>query len=206
MTLRTQKVLIVTHYVLFISGIVALVYCAVVMLDAVHYQAWARAQLRNSNPELAPPAAPVTPGGHSALPPKSAKGEMALLGRIDVPRAHLSAMIAEGASSRVLRVAIGHITGTALPGQFGNIVLAAHRDSFFRHLGEVKPGDVIRITLPHGAYSYRVTFTDIVAPSETWVLLPASGESLTLITCYPFHYVGPAPKRFVVRAHRFDQN
>jgi sortase A len=129
-----------------------------------------------------------------------------LVGRVEVPRLHLSAMIAEGASSRVLRVAVGHVPGTSLPWQSGNVVLAAHRDSFFRHLGELKTGDVIRIIVPGSQYDYRVTFTEIVQPRETWVLQPATGKTLTLITCYPFHYIGPATDRFVVRARQLDAN
>lgn len=128
--------------------------------------------------------------------------DLAILGRIDIPRVNLSAMVAEGASSRVLGVSVGHVPGTALPSQVGNVVLVAHRDSFFRRLGELKPGDVISLAVPGNQYSYRVTFTDIVEPKETWVLRPATGETLTLVTCYPFHFVGSAPRRFVVRARQ----
>jgi sortase A len=123
---------------------------------------------------------------------------------VDVPKIQLSAMIAEGANSRALRVAIGHVPGTALPWQSGNVALVAHRDTFFRRLGELKMGDVIRLTVPGDEYTYHVTFTDIVNPNETWVLQPATGDTLTLVTCYPFHFIGAAPKRFVVRARRMD--
>jgi sortase A len=104
----------------------------------------------------------------------------------------------------VLRLAAGHIPGTALPGETGNAVLAAHRDTFFRRLGEVKSGDVIRIAVSGNQYVYSVTFADIVGPHETWVLESSPGQSLTLITCYPFYFVGPAPKRFIIRARRID--
>ena len=127
---------------------------------------------------------------------------MAPVARIDIPRLHISDIVAEGTSPQVLRVTIGHIPGTALPGQAGNVALAAHRDTFFRHLGELKPGDLIRITVPGNQYLYSVEFTDIVLPNETWVLEGSTGQLLTLLTCYPFHYVGPAPKRFIVRARR----
>jgi sortase A len=99
---------------------------------------------------------------------------------------------------------VGHMAGTALPGDVGNVVLAAHRDTFFRHLGELKPGDSIRLTAPGKQYIYRVSFSVIVNPNETWVLEPSSDQSLTLITCYPFYFVGSAPRRFVVRAHRVE--
>lgn len=127
---------------------------------------------------------------------------MTLVARIDIPRLHISDIVAEGTSPRVLRVAVGHLAGTALPGQAGNVALAAHRDTFFRHLGELKSGDLIRITVPGKQYLYSVKFTDVVLPNETWVLQPSTGQFLTLVTCYPFHYIGPAPKRFVVRARR----
>jgi sortase A len=111
-------------------------------------------------------------------------------------------MVAEGTSPTVLQVAVGHLPGTALPGHVGNIVFAVHRDTLFRHLGQLKTGDVIRLIASGRQYVYTVTFTDIVCPNETWVLEPSSVQSLTLVTCYPFYYVGPAPKRFVVRARR----
>ena len=115
---------------------------------------------------------------------------------------HFSAMIAEGTSTRVLEMAAGHLSGTALPGQTGNVVLAGHRDTFFGQLGQLQVGDVIELTTPRGQYFYSVRFTDVVGPGETWVLQPSSGQTLTLVTCCPFCIVGAAPKRFVVRARR----
>jgi sortase A len=113
-------------------------------------------------------------------------------------------MVAEGTSSRVLRLAAGHVPGTALPGEPGNVVLAAHRDTFFRRLGELKSGDVIRLAVPGRQFVYSVRFADIVGPNETWVLESSPDQSLTLVTCYPFYFLGPAPKRFVIRAGRID--
>ena len=82
------------------------------------------------------------------------------------------------------------------------VAIAAHRDTFLRRLGELKSGDLIRITVPGRQYIYSVRFTDVVRPDETWVLEPSTNQLLTLVTCYPFRYTGPAPKRFVVRARR----
>jgi sortase A len=127
-----------------------------------------------------------------------------LVGRIEIPSVHISVTVAEGTSPRVLRLAVGHMPGTALPGDTGNVVLAAHRDTFFRRLGELKSGDIIRLAVPGRQYVYSVRFADIVGPNETWVLEPSPGQSLTLVTCYPFYFVGPAPKRFVIRARRID--
>jgi sortase A len=132
----------------------------------------------------------------------SSLGEMSPIGRLEIPRVHISAMVAEGTSSRVLSRAVGHATGTALPGQHGNVTLAAHRDTFFRHLSEVRSGDIIEMKEPGREYRYQVRFTAVVGPKDTWVLEPTGKETLTLLTCYPFHFVGPAPDRFVIRARR----
>jgi sortase A len=206
MTLRTKRILLWSHYLLFVAGLCAFAYCVIVTMEARHYQAWAREQLQEPSSDLDALAMPPNPAEFSKHAPLPRSRGIALVGRVEVPRIHLSAMIAEGATAPVLDRAVGHLPGTALPGQAGNTALAAHRDTFFRRLGELEPGDVIRIIDPRAEYSYRVTFTDIINPDETWVLQSASGETLTLITCYPFHFVGPAPKRFVVRAHRLDLN
>jgi sortase A len=87
-----------------------------------------------------------------------------------------------------------------LPGKGGNSGIAAHRDGFFRGLGKIVRGDKVLLQTPSGARTYRVEFTSIVEPDDTRLLAPAGKEALTLVTCYPFHYVGPAPQRFLVRA------
>ena len=169
---------------------------------ATYYQAHSREQLREAAAHLVE-SKMHDPSLSLSSPLRVASG-MALLGRLDIPRIGLSAMVADGTSSRVLRLAIGHVPGTAVPWSFGNVGLVAHRDTFFRHLGELHRGDQIQLTVPGSQYRYRVDFTTIVSPDETWVLQPATGHTLTLITCYPFHFVGAAPERFVVRARRPD--
>jgi sortase A len=205
MKVRAKRILLRIHYLLFVAGLSALAYCVIVTVEARHYQAWAREQLENPSSDLQVLAMPSNPTQFSTHAPLPRSG-IALVGRVDVPRIHLSAMIAEGATALVLDRAVGHLTGTALPGQAGNAALAAHRDTFFRRLGELEPGDVIKIAVPPAEYSYRVTFTDIVNPDETWVLESNPGETLTLITCYPFRFVGSAPKRFIVRARRLSSD
>jgi sortase A len=187
------------QYLLFVAGFSALGYCALVTGTARLYQARAREQLSKSNVEVADLSTPARLLWPSPEPLRAGSG-LPLLGRVDVPRIGLSAMVAEGAGSHVLRMAIGHVPGTAFPWQSGNVGLAAHRDTFFRRLGELRPGDAIRITVPGAEYDYHVSFTGVVKPGETWIMQPASGKTLTLVTCYPFYYVGPAPNRFVVRA------
>lgn len=193
------------QYVLLAVGLSALGYCASTIVKARQYQAWAGQQIRNGGSE---PVA-LQPGLSEAVSqpkPLQVGSGMPAIGRVDIPRLHISVMVAQGTSPRVLRVAAGHMPSSALPGQTGNVVIAAHRDTFFRQLGELKSGDVIQVATRRKQYVYTVRFTDIVSPNETWVLEPSSGQSLTLVTCYPFYYIGPAPKRFVVRAVRTDSD
>lgn len=132
-------------------------------------------------------------------------GDGELLGRIQIPRIDVTAMVVEGVGKKSLRRAAGHIPGTALPSEDeGNVGIAAHRDSFFRGLKDIRIDDTIELTTLDGTHRYRVEWTRIVKPSDTSVLAPTDGPALTLVTCYPFYYVGSAPKRFIVRAHRID--
>ncbi len=128
--------------------------------------------------------------------------EGAPLGQIAVPRLGLSSAILEGTSDHTLQLSVGHVRGTARPGQAGNICLAGHRDSFFRPLRRITPGDEIWIRSPEGPSVYRVVETRIVGREQTSVLAPESVDVLTLVTCYPFEFFGSAPERFVVRAVR----
>ncbi len=122
-------------------------------------------------------------------------------GRLDLPRLGLSALVAEGVDDATLGVAVGHVPGTAFPGEPGNVALAGHRDTVFRVLEEVRPEDLLRLVTPDGAFEYRVQWLAIVDPGRTDLVGPADDERvLTLVTCYPFGYVGRAPLRYVVRA------
>lgn len=126
----------------------------------------------------------------------------ALIGRISISRLGLSVLMIEGVDKDILRRAAGHIPGTAMPGQPRNAAVSAHRDTFFRPLRNVRLADVVTITTPAGEFRYRVVSTKIVVPTDVSVLAAGKGEVLTLATCYPFYYVGPAPKRYIVRAER----
>jgi len=130
--------------------------------------------------------------------------EGALVGRIEVPRLDLSAVVFEGTTEDTLSRGVGHLTGSALPGGAGNLVLAGHRDTFFRPLKNIRVGDTIKVGGPSGEFDYRVDSTEIVNPDATEVLQPGNGEKLTLITCYPFSYIGSAPQRFIVTATRLS--
>jgi sortase A len=116
-----------------------------------------------------------------------------LFGRLEVPRLNMSVMVMEGIGSRTLRLGAGHVPGTPM-------AFAGHRDTFFRPLKDIKVDDTIRITTPDGVSDYRVTSTKIVLPTDTSALDEVSDKTLVLVTCYPFYYIGPAPKRFIVEA------
>jgi sortase A len=107
----------------------------------------------------------------------------------------------EGTDARTLRRAVGHIPGTPLPGQRGNVAITGHRDTYFRPLLKIRKDDEIMLTTLGGSYRYLVDSIKVVNPEETDVLDNSSDAILTLVTCYPFYFVGPAPKRFIVRAH-----
>ena len=108
-------------------------------------------------------------------------------------------MIQEGTARQTLQRGVGHIQGTSLPGQSGNVGLAGHRDTFFRKLRNIHQGDEIKVSTLTGVFWYRVDLISIVEPQDSQVLRDP-GDILTLVTCYPFGFIGPAPKRFIVRA------
>jgi sortase A len=125
--------------------------------------------------------------------------------RIAIPRLRIRAMVSEGVDEQTLKLAVGHIPSTGLPGRPGNVGLAAHRDTLFRNLKNVREGDSITVSTLDRDYVYQVLWHKVVRPSEVAVLDPTPGEeTLTLVTCYPFHFVGNAPERFIVRARRVD--
>ena len=124
------------------------------------------------------------------------------IGTLEITRVGLSGVVVEGDSDAVLDRAIGHLPDTPLPWKDGNSALAAHRDTIFRPLKGVRLGDVLRLKTPHGDFDYRVVDTLIVKPHDVWVLDPTPVSTLTLISCWPFNYIGHAPERFIVRAER----
>ncbi len=133
-------------------------------------------------------------------PPPLTTGDF--IGEIDVQRIGLRAIVLEGDDAKTLRLGTGHIPGTALPGGTGNVAIAAHRDRFFRPLRHIRKDDEICVTTMRGTFRYLVDWTRVVDPKDTRVLTSSHHPTLTLVTCYPFYYVGSAPNRFVVRAHQ----
>lgn len=174
---------------LLAAGLVALAYAAYVAVDTSAYQADQRQAFADRR--VAAPA----PDRVRATPPDGA-----WLGVIEIPRLGIDAGIVQGESSRLLERAAGHVTDTPLPGEMGNVVIAAHRDSFFRPLEHVRAGDEITVKTLDGDFHYVVESTIVVGSGDLWVLAPIGGRTLTLVTCFPFGVIGAAPDRFVVRA------
>jgi sortase A len=128
-------------------------------------------------------------------------GGRVLLGELEIARVQLSTLVFEVRDPAALRHAAGHVRGTSLPWQKGNTAVAGHRDSAFRLLRDVRPGDDIRFVTPRGTFEYRVTRAFAVYPKEVWVL-DENAAALTLITCFPFRWLGTAPERWIIQASR----
>ena len=126
-----------------------------------------------------------------------------VVGRIEIPRLKLSAPVIEGTSNRALRRGVGHVEHTAFPGERGNVGLAGHRDTWFQGLKKVERGDLIRLRTPDGSFVYAVEGIRIVDPVRGDLLGATHRPRLTLVTCFPFKWIGPAPQRFVVFARPF---
>jgi sortase A len=124
--------------------------------------------------------------------------------RIAFPRQNATFDVVEGTETQFLRKGPGHLTGSAMPGDGGNAVIAGHRDTHFRVLKDVAIGDEIRIDKGGERYLYRIVDTRIVAPTDVSSLRQSKDSVLTLVTCYPFYFIGPAPDRFVVRARAVE--
>ena len=188
---------------LFACAVLLLGYCGFALVDAWIFQ---RRESRDLDRLLRDrrAASEGTPQPESSAAPKAAPAAAAdgLIGRIEIPRLLLSVVVVEGVDKTTLRRAVGHIPGTALPGEAGNVGLAGHRDTFFRPLKDVRIKDEIQLSTLKGNFKYEVVSLRIVEPENVGVLAPSGENVLTLVTCYPFYFVGPAPKRWIVRARQ----
>jgi sortase A len=188
---------------LLVIGLSCLGWYGLAAADAAYTQHEARVSLERVLDATAPDAgAPSTTvpegGGRPALGSN-------LVGLLEIPRLGLSTPVVEGDDSDALRGAAGHLPDTPRPWEPGNSAIAAHRDGIFRPLRNIRAGDELRMRTPRGAFRYQVTSTHIVAPTDLSVLQARDAQMLTLITCYPFNYVGSAPKRFIVHAERIER-
>ena len=132
----------------------------------------------------------------------SAAPEAAPLAVLRIPKIHLEVPVLEGTDDVTLDYGVGHVEGTALPGQGGNLGIAGHRDGFFRGLKDIVTGDVIELETGRGLETYVIEDIWLVDPDDVWVLAPTGSSKVTLVTCYPFYHVGSAPTRYIVRAAR----
>jgi LPXTG-site transpeptidase (sortase) family protein len=192
---RIRRLLRSSQRLLFITGTLALGYVGFTLLDARLYQVSAKrsleSQIRVKKEHYEPQPKLVVKAGDA-------------LGRIDIPRLGISVAVLQGTSSRMLRLGAGHIEGTPLPGETGNSGIAGHRDTFLRELKDIRRNDEIQVQTATGLVRYKVDWAKVVEPNDTTVLEPSIlGSTITLVTCYPFYFVGSAPKRFVVRAHEY---
>ena len=181
---------------LILGGFAALAWVAITLLAAHFYQRDASAKL-DQQIHAATQLTPNSPAPGLPTPPPK---EGDLLARVRIPRLGFEGAVLEGTTTPTLRLGVGHILGTPLPGQPGNIGIAGHRDTFFRCLKDLHTGDEIQIQTSTVTATYRIDSIQIVVPSDTAVLAPSAASTLTLVTCYPFHFLGPAPRRYIVHA------
>ncbi len=181
------------HYLFLVAGIILIAFAGYAVLDEYWFQ-----KIETSKFE-----AISAPAKLAAIKPVPV-ADGGVIGELEVPRLGLKAIVIQGDSEKQLRRAIGHLPETAMPGEAGNVALAGHRDGLFRPLRKVRPGDSIILRTPDREFQYQVEWTAVVPPTAVRVLQPTSEPALTLVTCFPFYYVGAAPERFVVRARKIS--
>ena len=186
------------------AGFLVLVYCAFVFVHAQAFQAYAKWVFDRAlgNRQSATQRYSESPVSLPWSSDRAVPELDSLIGRIEIPRLQLSTMILEGVGERQLQLGAGHVSETALPGETGNVVIAAHRDTFFRPLQNISKNDRIVLTTLDGSFQYIVESIQITDPDNTAALRPSAEPALTLVTCYPFTFVGSAPQRFIVRARK----
>jgi sortase A len=201
---RSHRTLRWAEWLLILVGIACLGYFLYTYAEASLYQAFEDRELDKILNDASVSGTSGTAREEVAPAPEAAPRRTyapgSTVGRIEIPRLGVSTVIRAGSDARTLRLAVGYIPGTGLPGERGNFGLAGHRDTFFRKLRDINPDDEIRIVTKDGVFSYHVQRTSIVMPQDVWVLDPTNYPALTLVTCYPFNYIGSAPQRFIVRA------
>jgi len=178
-------------------GVGLAAWCAAVLVEARFYGA---VPIPASYGQLKVTQTLILPGdaGVKKSPPSKSAG--ALLGRLDAPSVKMSTAVLEGSDDATLSRGAGHIEDTPYPGEAGNVGIAGHRDTVFRPLRNIHVGDALELTTADRLYRYKISKTLIVGPDDVYVLDPTKSPTLTLVTCYPFEYVGHAPRRFIVQA------
>ena len=195
---RIQRAARYASRFLLAVGVLTLLYAAYVVIDARLYQARERQRFEHDRQAALDSAARIPdPPAPVALPPPP---DGTSIGEIRIGRLGVSVVVVQGESDAILQRAVGHLARTALPGVEGNVVLAGHRDTFFRPLKDIREGDRITVATAERDFEYVVESTSVVKPTDIGVIRPTGGRTLTLITCFPFYYVGSAPNRFIVFA------
>jgi sortase A len=184
-----------------LAGIGAALLAVCIALEA--RALWTRHVMARRLDELAPRETQAGAAGEHGQVAAATRDEASLtglIGEIEIPRLELSAVVLEGETERTLSAGVGHVVGSAYPGENGNAVLAAHRDTYFAPLEKARAGDSIWIRTPDGRFGYTVDTILVVRPDRVDLLADRGKAELTLVTCYPFYFIGPAPKRWVVQA------
>jgi sortase A len=194
-----RRILSWGHRVLFACAALAVGYCGFVLADSWIFQHRESRNFERQEHDTSAASGIRVPTLPRSFPAVATGG---LIGRLEIPRLGLFVIVIEGEDQTTLRRAAGHVPGTSLPGQPGNVGITGHRDTFFRPLRNIQRNDMITFTTLQGEYRYRVVSTRLVTPDNVAVLDSKGGEILTLVTCHPFYFVGPAPNRFIVRAER----
>ncbi len=178
-------------------GIVLALWCAKVVVVQHHTQSLPIPEQHVTVKSLPGDA---TTGTSGTLPKAPTAGTV--VAKLSAPHLGLSATVLEGSDDATLARGAGHIEETAFPGEPGNVGIAGHRDTIFRALRRVKVGEELDLRTSAGLYRYRVKRTMIVKPEDVYVLDPTPQPTLTLVTCWPFQFIGHAPKRFIVQAEQ----
>ena len=188
--------------------VVGFLLVSVYVAARIHGALWSRAELRQlwrtqaaaSEPDKGEPDFRLWSEQRIAAYKASRSATPSALAALEIPAIRLQVPVLEGTDDLTLNQGVGHIEGTPLPGKGGNAGIAGHRDGFFRGLKDIHVGDTIDLITKTGSSRYIVDEILIVSPDDTWVLQARPSASLTLVTCYPFYFVGSAPQRFIVHA------
>jgi sortase A len=193
---------------LFVMGGVLALWCTFSVARAYYYTQLPIPPEPSRARTVDRPQGALLPGDAAATPslPPTAHERRAWIARLEAPSVALSATVLEGSDDGTLARAAGHIEDTAFPGQPGNIGIAGHRDTVFRPLRHLRTGDPITLSTSDRVFHYRVAATKIVDPQDVSVLNPTDRPAVTLVTCYPFEFIGHAPRRFIVRADLVSEN
>jgi len=188
-----------------LAGLGAVLYSLWFLLDGTEYQYAQRTAFHHTSALTESiPSETLRPVTVAAIPLPSAEADTRLLGELRIPNVNLDVMVGEGLDKQTLRRAVGHLAVSARPGELGNLVLLGHRDTFFRPLRKLRRGDIAEVRTKAGVFRYRIEVIKIVKPDHVDLKLGTDHATISLVTCYPFYYVGPAPQRFVAQGRLIE--